>query len=87
MDETGPPQPEVEDAVAPPPLEPFRVDLQRVVIVGTALWVVCLAVTIGVPAMHRGDRSWWPWACLAGALLGAAGLVYLRRGRGNAAGQ
>ena len=32
----------------------------------------------------EGDRGWWPWACVAGLVLGAMGWAYLRRGRGNA---
>ena len=50
------------------------------------LWVLALAVVLVVPDLHTGDRSWWPWTCLAGVVLGALGYAYLRRGRGNAAG-
>ena len=35
---------------------------------------------------HADERSWWPWACVAGMTLGAVGYLYVRRGRGNAAG-
>jgi hypothetical protein len=70
----------------PPPLQPMPVDLPRLVLVGTLLWVVALVITLVVPALHRGDRSWWPWSAVCGVLLGAMGLAYLRRGRGNAAG-
>ena len=70
-----------------PPLEPFHVQTVKVLVIGTSLWVVALVVTLFVPWMHQGARSWWPWACLAGAGLGLIGLLYLRRGRGNAAQQ
>jgi hypothetical protein len=71
----------------PPPLQPMPVDLPRLVLTGTLIWVVALVVTLVVPTLHHGDRSWWPWTAVSGALLGAAGLAYLHRGRGNAAGQ
>jgi cyanate permease len=51
---------------------------------GTAAWLVALVLTLAVPALHEGDRHWWPWACVAGVAIGVVGLVYIRRGRGNA---
>ena len=48
------------------------------------MWLVALVVTLVVPALHEGDRDWWPWTCVAGLVLGAMGWAYLRRGRGNA---
>ncbi|KGN30622.1 hypothetical protein N802_06395 [Knoellia sinensis KCTC 19936] len=51
---------------------------------GLVLWGVALVLTLLVPALHEGDRSWWPWACVAGLVLGTVGLLYVRRGRGNA---
>ncbi|MBC9822212.1 DUF2530 domain-containing protein [Terrabacter sp. MAHUQ-38] len=56
----------------------------RIVEVGIALWVVALVITLAVPALHEGGRDWWPWACVAGVLLGGMGWAYVRRGRGNA---
>ena len=44
-----------------------------------------LIVTLAVPALHEGDRHWWPWCCVAGIVLGLIGYSYVRRGRGNAA--
>lgn len=71
---------------APAPLEPIQVDTVRIVSFGLLGWVVALAVVLLVPALHTGDRSWWPWACASGIVLGLIGLAYLLRGRGNAAG-
>ena len=71
----------------PPALEPLHIDVQRVVLVGTLLWLVALVVILAVPALRSGSRDWWPWAAVSGALLGLVGLAYLRRGRGNAAAQ
>ena len=65
-------------------LEVLQVPTQRIIEIGLALWVVALLVTLLVPALHEGERSWWPWACVAGLVLGAVGLLYVRRGRGNA---
>ena len=65
-------------------IEPLQVDTPHVIVVGLALWAVALVVTLAVPALHRGDRDWWPWAAVSGLLLGGLGLAYVRRGRGNA---
>ena len=65
-------------------LEAMQVPTQRIIAIGLVLWLVALAVTLLVPALHEGDRSWWPWACVAGFVLGSIGLAYVRRGRGNA---
>lgn len=87
-DHQGDPAPRAADAPAsPPPLEPLHVDVVRIVAVGTALWLAALVLTLVVPGLHRGGRDWWPWAALSGALLGLLGVVYLRRGRGNASAQ
>ncbi len=71
----------------PPALEPLHVNVFRLVLIGTAIWAVALVVTLVVPSLHSGSRSWWPWTPVAGVLLGLAGLAYLHRGRGNAAAQ
>ncbi|WP_347813711.1 DUF2530 domain-containing protein [Allobranchiibius sp. GilTou38] len=65
-------------------IEPLQVDTPHIIIVGLVLWAIALVVTLVVPALHSGDRHWWPWAALSGLLLGALGLAYVRRGRGNA---
>jgi hypothetical protein len=61
------------------------VPMALVLEIGLALWVVALALTLLIPALHEGDRSWWPWCCVAGLGLGLLGYAYVRRGRGNAA--
>jgi len=50
------------------------------------LWGLALVVTLLVPALHQGDRQWWPWTCVAGMAGGGLALLYIRRGRGNAEG-
>ena len=66
-------------------LQPVSVSMTRIVEIGMGLWAVALAVVLLVPSLHEGSRSWWPWCCVAGIVLGMAGYAYLRRGRGNAA--
>ncbi|MGA8045097.1 MAG: DUF2530 domain-containing protein [Dermatophilaceae bacterium] len=65
---------------------PMPVRTATVIKVGMAVWAIALVVTLAVPALRTGDRSWWPWTCVAGLVLGAIGYLYVRRGRGNAAG-
>ena len=57
---------------APPPL---RVDTVRVVLAGTALWVVALVVLLGLG--DRVDRM-WTWTCVAGIALAGVGLAVMR---------
>lgn len=73
-----------ERAVEVEELEALDVPTQRIIEIGLALWAVALVATLVIPALHEGDRSWWPWACVAGLVLGTVGLLYVRRGRGNA---
>ena len=57
---------------APPPLQ---VDTARVVLVGTALWVVALVVLLILG--DRVDRV-WTWTCVAAIGLAALGLGVMR---------
>jgi hypothetical protein len=72
--------------VRPQEPQPLASDTARILEIGIALWGVALAVSLLVPALHEGQRSWWPWACVAGIVGGGLALLYVRRGRGNAAG-
>ena len=71
--------------MSPEEPQPLAVDTARVIEVGIALWGVALVVSLLVPALHQADRHWWPWACAAGIVGGLLALLYVRRGRGNAA--
>ena len=71
--------------MSPQEPEPIAVDTVKVIEIGIALWVVALGVIMLVPALHLGDRHWWPWACVSGIVGGGLALWYIRRGRGNAA--
>jgi hypothetical protein len=70
---------------APRAPEPIAFRMDRIVLVGMGVWALGLIVTLLIPALHRGERDWWPWACVAGLALGLIGFLYVRRGRGNAA--
>ncbi|GAA1797722.1 MAG: DUF2530 domain-containing protein [Actinobacteria bacterium] len=70
---------------APRAPEPVNFRMDRIVLAGMGVWAVALVLTLIIPALHRGDRHWWPWACVAGIGLGLIGYLYVRRGRGNAA--
>ncbi|WP_347350910.1 DUF2530 domain-containing protein [Intrasporangium sp.] len=80
-DETRPGAARPDDDV----VTPVHVPMVRVFQIGMLGWLVALIVVLVVPTLHTGDRSWWPWCCVTGLALGAIGLLYLRRGRGNAA--
>ena len=72
------------EPTTPEQIAPLPVPMLRIIEVGLAAWVVALVVILSVPALHEGDRDWWPWTCVAGFVLGAMGWTYVRRGRGNA---
>jgi len=57
---------------APPPL---RVDTLRVVLAGTAVWVVALVVLLLLG--DRVDRM-WTWTCVVGIALAGVGLGVMR---------
>jgi Protein of unknown function (DUF2530) len=65
------------------PVEPVDVPARTIVLVGTAIWAVALVVTLLVPALHTGDRSWWPWSCVTGIALGAFAWWYVGRMPGS----
>ncbi|MCE1177836.1 MAG: DUF2530 domain-containing protein [Micrococcales bacterium] len=63
--------------------DPMPVATVQVVTAGMVCWAVALVVTLVVPSLHTGERSWWPWTCVTALALGAMGLAFVRRGRGN----
>ena len=67
-------------------LKPLAVSTARVIMWGQVGWVLALVVILVVPSLHRDERDWWPWVPVAGLALGLIGYLYVRRGRGNAAG-
>lgn len=60
----------------PPP--PVDVDLGRVMLVGTGVWVVAFVVTAVLAATDVA--TWLPaWVCATGAVLGVLGYGWARR--------
>jgi hypothetical protein len=68
------------------PTEPLDVPTRTIVLVGTAVWALVLVVTLVVPSLHTGERSWWPWTCVTGIALGAFAWWYVGRGPRDTAG-
>lgn len=68
------------------PVSTIQLSATRIAAGGTLLWLLALVVTLVVPALHSGERSWWPWTCVTGVVLGIFAYTYVRRGRGNATG-
>ena len=84
---TQEPRPEQHLAAlgTPAPVEPLAVPTRPIIGVGIGLWVLALVVTLVVPELHTGDRSWWPWTCVTGIALGAFAWWFVGRGHENAA--
>lgn len=61
---------------------PLDVDAVRTVQVGTVLWGVALVAALVLQDQLLEDgREWWIWTCVAGLLLGVAGIVITTRRR------
>ena len=79
--------PDPDDGWQPPPLPRRVTDPVPVILVGSAIWLVALAV-LGVLAL-TGTRpaDVWLWACVVGVGLGLVGLgVLALQRRANARG-
>ncbi|MFG1920727.1 DUF2530 domain-containing protein [Cryptosporangium sp. NPDC048952] len=66
-----------------PTPEPLDVDAVTVVTAGTALWGVAalLLSTLGRGWLEDHHDEWWIWTCVAGFVLGLAGIAFVRRRR------
>jgi membrane protein DedA with SNARE-associated domain len=64
-----------------PDPEPVVVNETRIVLVGTALWVLAFIVlaTFFRDELREHDAMWWLWACLVGIALGLYGLRFVAR--------
>jgi hypothetical protein len=65
---------------AEPQLAPLDVDGVGAVRYGTTAWAVAavLCLVFRTPLGDAG-RAWWLWVCATGAVLGLAGIVFVRR--------
>ena len=67
-----PPTPPSE---GPPPLPPIRSGIAYIVVPGTIAWFVAFVVLLFLTDFLRAhDAMIWLWTCLAGGLLGLAGM-------------
>lgn len=65
---------------ARPEPEPMQTDDVRVVLVGTAAWVLALLVLAVLRLADVGDvRGWWLGMCAYGIALGVVGVLVCRR--------
>jgi hypothetical protein len=80
-DETVPgPAPEPVPQHAPPPIAPVDVDGVGAITYGTVAWAVGVVLCLVFRSrLAESGREWWLWVCVTGALLGVAGLVFVRR--------
>jgi Protein of unknown function (DUF2530) len=61
---------------APPPLE---ANIQLVIVIITAGWLITLAVMLVLRGQLPAADRWWIWTCAAGLALGLFGLWYTPR--------
>jgi hypothetical protein len=64
----------------PAPIAPVDVDGVGAITYGTIAWAVGLVLCLVFRDRLAADgRGWWLWVCVAGVLLGLAGVVFVRR--------
>jgi MYXO-CTERM domain-containing protein len=78
----APASPAGATASAAADLQPVDVDGVGAVLYGTVAWAVALVACLLLrDRLAAEGLTWWTWVCLAGALLGLAGLWFVRRRR------
>jgi LPXTG-motif cell wall-anchored protein len=61
---------------------PVTTNDRAIVLVGVALWIVALALTLVFhERLADAGRAWWTWTALAGIAGGLLGLLYISRRR------
>ena len=64
-----------------PDPEPVAVDLGRVVLIGTGVWLAVLAGAVVARLTGVSGATSWIWVAVVGAALGGLGLLWSRRNR------
>ncbi|CAB4851705.1 unannotated protein [freshwater metagenome] len=77
------PAPETaSDRAEAPTLALLDVDGVTTITYGTIAWLAALVLClVARQPLADAGRGWWQWVCVIGAVLGLAGLVYVRRRR------
>lgn len=74
----------LKDSERRPDPEPVKTDDRKAMLVGTALWLVALAVLLGFAGpLYESGQGWWLWTCVAAIGLGLLGLLYTQWRRGQ----
>jgi hypothetical protein len=69
-------------ASTPAAITAVDVDGVGAVTVGTIAWTVALVLCLVLhTSLADAGRGWWVWVCVCGAVLGVAGLWFVRRRR------
>jgi hypothetical protein len=70
----------LKDSERRPDPTPVKTDDRKAMLVGTALWLVALALLlVFVQPISNAGNQWLMWTCAAGLALGLAGLLYTHR--------
>jgi hypothetical protein len=65
---------------AEPRIAPLDVDGVGAITYGTIAWVVGVVLCLLMrEQLAESGRGWWLWVCVTGAVLGVAGIVFVRR--------
>jgi hypothetical protein len=65
---------------AEPRIEPLDVDGVGAITYGTIAWTVGVVLCLLLREQRaESGRGWWLWVCVTGAVLGVAGIVFVRR--------
>lgn len=67
----------LKDSERRPDPAPVKTDDRKAFLVGLILWALGLGVVLVLlPTLTADGHGWWLWTCVAGLVLGAAGIVY-----------
>ena len=65
---------------AEPQIAPLDVDGVGAITYGTIAWAIAVVLCLVFrSALVDSGRGWWLWVCVTGAVLGLAGIVFVRR--------
>lgn len=69
-----------EPTTPEPRIAPLDVDGVGAITYGTIAWAIGIVLCLLLRDQLAGSgRGWWLWVCVTGAVLGLAGIVFVRR--------